>query len=61
MSKEKVIITFSIPVEVKKMLEDLAEATYSTNTKCIVDLIRKDYAFWVGNKKEEESKNENRS
>ena len=56
MSKEKVIITFSIPVEVKKMLEDLAEATYSTNTKCIVDLIRKDYAFWVGNKKEEEVK-----
>ena len=53
MSKEKTIITFSIPTEVKKMLEDLAEATYSTNTKCIVDMIRKDYAFWF-NKKEEE-------
>ena len=50
MSKEKTIITFSIPTEVKKMLEDLAEATYSTNTKCIVDMIRKDYSFWVGNK-----------
>ena len=37
MSKDKTIITFSIPTEVKKMLEDLAEATYSTNTKCIVD------------------------
>ena len=57
MSKEKTIITFSIPVEVKKMLEDLAEATYSTNTKCIVDMIRKDYAFWF-NKKEEEKVNE---
>ena len=56
MSKEKTIITFSIPTEVKKMLEDLAEATYSTNTKCIVDMIRKDYAFWF-NKKEEENKN----
>ena len=57
MSKNKIIVTFSIPIEVKKMLEDLAEATYSTNTKCIVDLIRKDHAFWVGNKKEEEVKN----
>ena len=53
MTKEKTIITFSIPTEVKKMLEVLADATYSSNTKCIVDLIRKDYAFWF-NKKEEE-------
>ena len=54
MSKEKVIVTFSIPTEVKKMLEELADATYSSNTKVIVDMIRKDFAFWH-NKKEEEN------
>lgn len=54
MSKEKIIVTFSIPTEVKKMLEELADATYSSNTKVIVDMIRKDFAFWH-NKKEEEN------
>lgn len=54
MSKEKIIVTFSIPTEVKKMLEELADATYSSNTKAIVDMIRKDFAFWH-NKKEEEN------
>lgn len=57
MSKDKVIVTFSIPVRVKEMLEELAKITYSTNTKCIVDMIRKDYAFWF-NKKEEEKVND---
>ena len=56
MHKDKSIITISVPTEVKRMLEDLAKATYSTNTKCIVDMIRKDFAFWF-NKKEEENKN----
>ena len=56
MHKDKSIITISVPTEVKRMLEDLAKATYSTNTKCIVDMIRKDFAFWF-NKKEEEVKN----
>ena len=56
MHKDKSIITISVPTEVKHMLEDLAKATYSTNTKCIVDMIRKDFAFWF-NKKEEEVKN----
>ena len=40
MSKQKVIISFSIPVRVKEMLEELANRSYSTNTKTIVDLIR---------------------
>jgi len=53
MSKEKTIITFSIPTEVKKMLEELADATYSSNTKLFVDVIRKEYNYWF-NKKEEE-------
>jgi len=53
MSKSKVIVTFSIPVKVKEMLEALAKITYSTNTKVIVDLIRKDYAYWFEKKKEE--------
>ena len=57
MNKEKSIITISVPTEVKRMLEDLAKATYSTNTKCIVDMIRKDHAYWF-NKKEEEKVNE---
>ena len=55
MHKDKSIITISVPTEVKHMLEDLAKATYSTNTKCIVDMIRKDHAYWF-NKKEEEVK-----
>ena len=57
MSKEKSIITISVPTEVKRMLEELANKTFSTNTKCIVDMIRKDFAFWF-NKKEEEKVNE---
>ena len=56
MHKDKSIITISVPTEVKHMLEELAKATYSTNTKCIVDMIRKDFAFWF-NKKEEEKVN----
>ena len=67
MSKQKVIISFSIPVKVKEMLEALANRSYSTNTKCIVDMIRKDYGFWFENKNlptmkeklEEEKLNEN--
>ena len=55
MCKEKVTISFSIPKKIKEMLEELAKATYSTNTKCIVDLIRKEYNYWF-NKKEEEIK-----
>ena len=54
MSKEKSIITISVPTEVKRMLEELANKTFSTNTKCIVDMIRKDHAWWF-NKKEEEN------
>ena len=50
MSKQKVIISFSIPVTVKGMLEALANRSYSTNTKTIVDMIRKDYDFWFENK-----------
>ena len=57
MNKNKSIITISVPTEVKRMLEDLAKATYSSNTKCIVDLIRKDHAYWF-NKKEEEKDDE---
>ena len=51
-SKVKVIISFSIPTKVKEMLEALAKITYSTNTKVIVDLIRKDYDYWFEKKKE---------
>ena len=59
MSKQKVIISFSIPVKVKEMLEALANRSYSTNTKTIVDMIRKDYDFWFENKKtKEENDNE---
>lgn len=58
MSKNKVIVTFSIPVKVKEMLEAIAEITYSTNTKVIVDMIRKDYDYWFERKKEEKN-NEN--
>ena len=57
MSKEKSIITISVPTEVKRMLEGLANKTFSSNTKCIVDLIRKEYNYWF-NKKEEEKVNE---
>ena len=41
MSKDKSIITISVPTEVKHMLVKLAELTFSSNTKVIVDLIRK--------------------
>ena len=58
MSKEKSIITISVPTEVKRMLEELANKTFSSNTKCIVDLIRKDFAFWF-NKKNEGGKLDN--
>jgi len=58
MSKQKVIVTFSIPVRVKEMLEKLAKATYSSNTKVIVDMIRKDYAFWF-DKKEKVNEEDN--
>ena len=51
MSK-KVIVSFSIPEKVKVMLEALAKITYSSNTKVIVDAIRKDYSFWFENKEE---------
>ena len=57
MHKDKSIITISVPTEVKHMLEDLADKTFSTNTKCIVDLIRKEYNYWF-NKKEEVKVNE---
>ena len=57
MNKEKVTISFSIPAKVKEMLEALASKTYSTNTKYIVDVIRKDYAYWF-DKKKEENKND---
>ena len=50
MSKNKVIISLSIPIRVKEMLEELAKRSYSTNTKYIVDMIRKDYAYWFENK-----------
>ena len=53
MSKEKSIITISVPTEVKHMLEELAKMTYSSNTKYIVDMIRKDYNYWFNKKKEE--------
>ncbi len=52
MSK-KVVVTFSIPTQVKEMLEELANRSYSSNTKVIVDMIRKDFAFLFGEKKEE--------
>jgi len=52
MSKDKIVVTFSIPVKVKEMLEELAKLTFSSNTKCIVDLIRKDHAYWFDKKKE---------
>ena len=57
MHKDKSIITISVPTEVKRMLEDLANKTFSSNTKCIIDLIRREHAYWF-NKKEEENKNE---
>ena len=54
MSK-KIIVSFSIPIEVKDMLKVLAERNYSSNTKYIVDLIRKDFKYWF-DKNEEKSK-----
>jgi predicted DNA-binding protein len=53
MSKDKITISFSLPVRVKEMLQELAELTYSTKTKVIIDMIRKDYDYWINNKKEE--------
>ena len=57
MSKDKITISFSIPTKVKEMLEELASKTYSTNTKYIVDMIRKDYAYWFDKNKKEENEN----
>ena len=57
MSKNKIIVSFSIPIEVKDMLKVLAERNYSSNTKYIVDLIRKDYKYWFDKNKEEEKNN----
>ena len=53
----KVIVSFSIPARVKEMLEELAEKTYSTNTKYIVDMIRRDYKYWFDKKTKEENNN----
>jgi hypothetical protein len=53
MSKNKVNISFSIPAKVKEMLEALANKSYSTNTKCVVDMIRREHSYWFDNKKEE--------
>ncbi len=55
MSK-KVVVTFSIPIQVKEMLEELANRSYSSNTKVIVDMIRKDYGFWFNKKESKEEK-----
>ena len=51
----KVIVSFSIPARVKEMLEELAEKTYSTNTKYIVDMIRRDYKYWFDKKEQVEN------
>ena len=53
MNKSKTNISFSVPTEVKDMLDELAKMTYSSNTKYIVDMIRKDYNYWFNKKKEE--------
>ena len=53
MCKEKVTISFSIPKKIKGMLVELAKATYSTNTKTFVDMVRKDHAYWFNQKEEE--------
>ena len=53
MSKDKITISFSLPIRVKEMLQELAELTYSTKTKAVIDMIRKDYDYWINNKKEE--------
>ena len=55
---KKTIVSFSIPTEVKEMLDKLAVANYSSNTKYIVDMIRKDYKYWFDKK---ESKEENKN
>ena len=52
-NRNKINISFSVPTEVKDMLEELAKMTYSSNTKYIVDMIRKDYNYWFNKKKEE--------
>ena len=50
---DKTIVSFSFPKKVKEMLNKLAERTYSTKTKYVVDLIRKDYKYWFDKDKEE--------
>ena len=58
MSKKKVLVTFSIPVEVKAMLEELALLNFATKTRVIVDMIRKDYRFWINKNIKEEEEND---
>lgn len=53
----KVIVSFSIPIEVKDMLKVLAERNYSSNTKYVVDLIRKEHSYWFDKKEKEEKNN----
>lgn len=50
MSKDKIIISFSIPVDIKEKLVKLAEREYSTNTKWFVDKVRTEYAYWFDSK-----------
>jgi len=50
---DKTIVSFSFPKKVKEMLNKLAERTYSTKTKYVVDMIRKDYKYWFDKEKEE--------
>ena len=50
---DKTIVSFSFPKKVKEMLKRLAERTYSTKTKYVVDMIRKDYKYWFDKEKEE--------
>jgi len=51
MSKNKIMVAFSLPVEVNEMLQELANITFSTKTKVVVDMIRKDYNYWFDKKK----------
>jgi len=39
------------------MLDKLAVANYSSNTKYIVDMIRKDYKYWFDKKESKEENN----
>ena len=55
----KITVSFSIPVEVKKKMERGAKRMFSTNTKYIVDLILKDDAYWFDNKEKEGNDNDN--